>query len=655
MEISLQRKTEDLDRMIPQRPAITGNTPFAGFNPIGAIPGVTSSSIGSQVVPSQMGEQVVETRENAPLIPTKETFEQAAQFREGEQVFDRTGLSQRGTDRVAQIIEELGLPEEQKAAAFEQIAPIAKQALSQREGTPEYDARQQQKMQNREDFLSNFNLGFEIGSIDKLQTDETVQKLDEAIKDRSFGAILDAPLAGLELGGKTLANAAIFGVNTVGDLLNIVGNPGDFANSLINIGKGAYDIAQGNETPESEVAGAFVDSMGSTIVDPIRALVEEGDPKPIATAISENPGAIIEIATGLGTTRAAGRAAGKVASKGADIAKATPAAIRDLPGNIDQFRKGLAGVDESVKTAAENITRGDYEALSAAAKSAAKNDKNLGAVETVVNNIEDAVETSIRQPKREIGKQLGEIRENTRNLGKSLDIDTTDALSKMEEVLQRDYNVKPKITVDKNGKSKLSFEAGEQGSIGKLAGEESKIMADLYKDISNAASAADIDAIFDKANDVYSKYLKSNNLSADGTFMRAIGDVRASLDGELSKIFGNEYKQLRQEYKKYAEMDTKFTPLFSKKTTGVPGSTSSTIASIKKIFSPDKGAVVDRFKELEEVTGVDFISQSRVAKFLDESSGNRKVSSLLDITPTKEGLVSSVMSTLVRGAADLVS
>ena len=55
----------------------------------------------------------------------------------------------------------------------------------------------------------------------------------------------------------------------------------------------------------------------------------------------------------------------------------------------------------------------------------------------------------------------------------------------------------------------------------------------------------------------------------------------------------------------------------------------TTIGKIKKLFSPDKCAVMDDFKMLKEITGIDFASRAQMYKFLAEQFGDSKSLSLL--------------------------
>lgn len=663
VSLSLQRKQEDLDRLMPTGSAISSNTPFAGFNNnIWAIPWVTQSAIDTGVTKTGLGEATVEQREGANLIPTQDTVDKSNQFQKKEQdrqymreINETTGLSRWSTEQLETLINRMDIPEAAKASAFDQLAPGYLERLSQIEGNPEYTYKQEQKMQKRTEKFDRFNLfgGREIPQIGKFDTEQDVKDLEEAIKDDSFSAILDAPIQFGKLGIKTTLNAMAGGVNIISGLVNAVGNAGSTANALNNIRIGAVDLANGKESPEAGIVETLWEAIGDAIYEPMDALIQ-GDPKPIVEAISENPEAIIETMTGLWGTRAAVKQGVKWSQ---NAVRRTANFISDIPENLQQLRRNMARVDDQVAKSAENITQGDFDLLSQAAKAKKGDVSQLWAMETVSSRGASMVGEVFTAPKNKLWEQLWRVRQAAKEAGKDLSIDTKPALSSMDEVIQDRFNLKANISTATDGSKSIDFVAWSAGDIVNITDGELKLIKDLYTDLSNPTiSAADVDAVFDKFNNSYKTFLKSNNTSASNDILTMQRQVRSSLDEGLENIYWPEYKQLRKEYGDLAEQEQRFSNLFTKKKAGAPGERVDTIGMMKKLFSPDSGAVIEDFKAFEEATWVDFISQARVSKFLDEASGNNAVRSLLDDVPTNSRwILDKAINTTLKKAFDLVS
>ena len=291
---------------------------------------------------------------------------------------------------------------------------------------------------------------------------------------------------------------------------------------------------------------------------------------------------------------------------------------------LDSTREklGVNAVDDMTKTAFKDgqITVSERQKAKNVAQKASKDINAKSGFETLADDIESATKKYVSEPKQKIGKQIGDIKQAMKDKWIDLVVDNQPALDELDRIIGTYYNAKmtPEGVVP------------AQWGVHKLIGDDLEVLTELQKDLQNVKEANDITVVFEKANDLYESILKKQaRWSADPRLVRNIGKVREKLEQQLDNIMGPKYKALRLQYRNLSNLEKRFENLFSKNKPGMVDEQYTTIAKIKKLFSPDKWAVMDDFKMLKEVTGIDFASRAQMYKFLAEQFGDSKSLSLL--------------------------
>lgn len=305
-----------------------------------------------------------------------------------------------------------------------------------------------------------------------------------------------------------------------------------------------------------------------------------------------------------------------------------PASIKWVVKWAKRWRKmKLDQVDEFTKTAMKegNITVVEAKKMADIAEQSVSTTewasiKNPDTFTYLADQIGEVVDMYINKPLKQVWKNIWEIKKTIRGAGKDLPIDTRPALDAFDDMLDKLYNVKI-----------VDWEIVPVAwNVGMLEWGEKTLLLDLQKKLSRADQWADITNIFDSLNKQYDDMMAQTLTGKKNKQMLSyIHRVREALEEQLDNLIWPEYKKVRM---MYSDLKDKKEALDFLRQRNVPwiDAEYTTSARIKKLFSPDRWQVMDQFKQLEEITGVDFMSRAQVAKFYAEQFGDRKALSLLD-------------------------
>lgn len=315
-------------------------------------------------------------------------------------------------------------------------------------------------------------------------------------------------------------------------------------------------------------------------------------------------------------------------------AVATAGTVSKVPEQVASLPwKAIAKTKEALESSVDDITKKAIkegkitpEYFENARRTVETSTKDINApwgFDQLANDIEHEVNRTVRKPMKAIGKQIGEIRDTMKNRWVDLKVDSKPALQELDNILANDYNAVVTKKWDVLPKSWW---------LHKLTLDDETVLLDLRKELTKVQDANDIDIVFKNANDKYDKLVKAQVWwKANKQLLRRISKIREKLETQLDDVIWSEYKGLRTKYKKFLDLDERFTNLFQRSKPWVTNDEYTTISRIKKLFSPDKWAVLDDFKLLKDVTGRDFASEAQVYKFLAEQYGDEKSLSLLQL------------------------
>lgn len=233
--------------------------------------------------------------------------------------------------------------------------------------------------------------------------------------------------------------------------------------------------------------------------------------------------------------------------------------------------------------------------------------KNVDTLTNVANEIDDAVKIYVTKPKQEVWKKIWQIKQAIKERWNDLIVDNTPTVKEFDNIFKNKY--------------------GATGGTEK----ERALMGKIKKEIWEIKTFDDITNTFDKRNAEFKTLQKQWETFTNKQFSSDIWKLRETLEVQFDDLFWPEYKSLRKKYWELSLEEQRFSNLFSRKKPWMNEDYTS-MAKIKKLFSPDKWSVLDDFKLLQEKTGIDFIDRANIAKFIGEEVWDPKVLSLLQGT-----------------------
>jgi len=295
------------------------------------------------------------------------------------------------------------------------------------------------------------------------------------------------------------------------------------------------------------------------------------------------------------------------------------------PVEKSRLKNTFKNVDEMTETAVQNVSKQRFDEMHKVAQEASKDLANEDVMTNVAKRIESVTDEYITKQSKEVGKQLWEIRNKLTESG--IKVDNTEITKSLDDLLSSpDYNM-----ILKDGEV-MAWKHGKLTGISDA--ESAQDILKLRQRAENIETPNDLEVFRKSLNN---EYLGLKKTDSGRQLLKKMWDVREKMESQFMEITGDKYKGLRQKYGQLKNEEARASRLSTKNKVGMPWEKYDTTSKIKKLFSPDKGDVLDDFKRLQEKTGVDFISEAQTAKFLATQMWDQKALSLLDWVKELQG------------------
>jgi len=306
------------------------------------------------------------------------------------------------------------------------------------------------------------------------------------------------------------------------------------------------------------------------------------------------------------------------------ISKVTPG----VPKIVTAPKKALKGLrdeiikypmEQQVKTAIENVWEGQAAKYLSMAKAKQKDINNPGALLWVADEMEMKYNEFIKEPLKDVGKQIGDLKDAIRQ-GENVAFDSSDVLKSLDDILATKYNLK----------ALEDWAAPVKGLkiSSKLSEADLSAVLEIRSDIAGSDNLFDAIARVDDMLNVYkNKASTAWQLKKNRELLKNLEWVKQQIVTKIDDQLGLDwqYRELNATYSNLINQRDEFLPLFAKPKTGM-----KTSAFIKKLFSPDSGAVGQSFKNFGDMVGRDWGSEARIAKHFGVKYWDVSAGSLLD-------------------------
>lgn len=318
---------------------------------------------------------------------------------------------------------------------------------------------------------------------------------------------------------------------------------------------------------------------------------------------------------------------GNIVSKGIDKTKST---VKDVIGNTDEISKYPAQIADTIS---EKITKIDPKV---------KNILETSSVEKFDRYVKVGEEALTDPRKLTPLEQAGELVDN--QILPAMKEDLGRIGSQKAKTLQSIKNVQVKDAT----KEVVDF-VKEKVKTSKLTPDESKLINNILSELELGKSPTI--STLDKTVDLLQStlYERAKGLSipvtsrVQGIVNQAIGKLNNVVKTAAKKSLGSgEYSVLNDAYATRIKLFNKLN-----KAIGEEGTKGGSL--FKKFFSPQDAGTKQLFAEIKDIYGIDLAQDATLAKFVMESLGDTRASSLLEQIPTsKTGAVMKGLETLER-------
>lgn len=384
---------------------------------------------------------------------------------------------------------------------------------------------------------------------------------------------------------------------------------------LNSIGTGIQAAVNPNETygslmqKQEEIGSPFSGSRAQQINSQLKS-------KNTGETVGKSLEFIAELLTPTGVRTVLSKGAGK----GTNVFKNVSSKIGGISDDVmeggvkvkDRIIDIVSSLDDKTKTALSRTPKEKFQEVLKQGRDALLDDRNRTPLETVGDNIISGLK-QIKDRASSIGSQKSAY------------------LEKAKVGLQRTGNITRDALLDtKRIFSGMKLDAGDKKAVSNFFDE--------LKKISKNPTLAELDKTIDLLQD---GLYKSGRNSAVEVTDRVTGPLRRIL-GELNSkagdIGGETYKRYNSQYKDLIEVVTELNARVGKE----GGSAGS---FVKRLFSPSDARTKELFEKLEKLTGEDYFRDARLSKFIMETLGDTRATSLLEQLPDNAG---GIISTAVK-------
>lgn len=398
----------------------------------------------------------------------------------------------------------------------------------------------------------------------------------------------------------------------------------------IGIAKGAGNTAQG------------LANIGRIVTDPVVALTDPN--KTLSEVKSESPYFSEETLSADNTAQKVGKGIELVAeilfpvskaSKGIGAAEKLGASFDKissrlnslgddvLPSGVkikDKIIDLVTNLDDKTKNALSKTTRDEFNTVLESGRKAMQADENITPYEIVGNKIIDGLK-QFKSKTGGVGARKSEIME-TAKVG----------YTKVGNIAQR---------------SALDIQKAFSGV--KLDPSDAKIIKDFQSTLMKLGEnprLKDVDAAIDLLQDRLYKTGRSNVLEVTDRVTGRLRNAVEKLNEQVKNLGGEEYAKANDAYSKGIRIVNELNARLGKEG-GQAGSL------IKRLFSPSDARTKELFKQLSEITGVDYFKEARLAKFVMEALDDTRAYSMLEQIPkTPTGAIEKVIDYGIKKLQD---
>lgn len=329
---------------------------------------------------------------------------------------------------------------------------------------------------------------------------------------------------------------------------------------------------------------------------------------------------IAEMAVPAGPAIKVGKIAGKVIGKGAS-----------------KLGEAITPIEKSVETVLKETKLEKLNRYAEQATKAVENNKEITPLEMAGKVADDAL-TLMKNKMKEIGNSKTEI---TKAIA---DTNVGDIVKTASQNLRSMVSERLGTTFTKDG---FSNAAGRVSAISDKA--DRQLLESAYKklqEVGKKPTFQKVDDAIDFMQDILYKRNSNTaipvNKKAEAIVKKIIGD----LNDNLKNIGGENYQKINSEYSRYKKTSDTLNSLLGKE-----GNRAG--ALMKRIFSPSDAGTKKLFAEVKELTGVDLVNEATLAKFVMESLGDSRQTSLLKEAieggaSGKVGIANKVINTVLN-------
>lgn len=280
----------------------------------------------------------------------------------------------------------------------------------------------------------------------------------------------------------------------------------------------------------------------------------------------------------------------------------------------------LVGLDDKTKDALSRTTPERFKEITQKARDAMTSDRNRTPLESVGDTVIDA---------------LKQVKDRASSVGQ--------AKSQVMEQAKIGYNKVGNIAQ----KAALGIQKSFSGM--KLDPADVKIVDDFKQSLmklGNNPSLREVDSTIDLLQDKLYKAGRSNAVEVTDRITGKLRTELGKLNSQVKELGGQSYSKLNDEYGDLAETVRELNARLGKE-----GSSAGSL--VKRLFSPSDARTKELFEKLEKLTGQDFFTEARLAKFTMETLGDTRAASLLEQIPTSAGgLANKALEYVVKKATD---
>lgn len=269
----------------------------------------------------------------------------------------------------------------------------------------------------------------------------------------------------------------------------------------------------------------------------------------------------------------------------------------------DKLIDMIGGLDDKTKTALQRTPRDVFDNFFEKGKLAMADDRNRTPLELVGDSVATAL--------KEVKDKASAIGAEKASLIKLPEPFKGKGIQQFNEGLQSFLNNRNLIENDKTVVKQIVSE---------------------FKKLGATPTKGQVDKFIDFAQD--SLYAGEKNLTlpvsnkTTGGLKNLIGQLNTNLKDQLP----DQYSKLNDEYSRLAELTRELNTKLGK-ASGNAG------ALVKRLFSPSDARTKELFEALEKETGQDFFRDARLAKFVMETLGDTRSTSLLEELPSTAGVI----------------